>query len=68
MSKTGQPITVSLAIGNTETVSAAIHDGAADLGFIEGEIDDPALAMTEVAEDELVIVVPTGHPWTNPSP
>uniref|UniRef100_A0A9E7ZVC2 LysR family transcriptional regulator n=1 Tax=Bosea sp. NBC_00436 TaxID=2969620 RepID=A0A9E7ZVC2_9HYPH len=63
-------ITVSLAIGNTETVSAAIRDGAADLGFIEGEIDDPSLDMTEVDEDELVIVVPPGHPWakTPPSP
>lgn len=61
-------IAVSLAIGNTETVSAAIHDGAADLGFIEGEIDDPALAMTEVAEDELVIVVPPGHGWTQQPP
>ena len=61
-------IAVSLAIGNTETVSAAIHDGAADLGFIEGEIDDPALAMTEVAEDELVIVVPPGHAWTQQPP
>lgn len=61
-------IAVSLAIGNTETVSAAIHDGAADLGFIEGEIDDPALAMTEVAEDELVIVVPPGHAWTRQPP
>ena len=61
-------IIVSLAIGNTETVSAAIHDGAADLGFIEGEIDDPALAMTAVAEDELVIVVPPGHAWTQQPP
>ena len=61
-------ITVSLAIGNTETVSAAIRDGVADLGFIEGEIDDPALAMTAVDEDELVIVVPTGHPWTKTVP
>ena len=61
-------IAVSLAIGNTETVSAAIHDGAADLGFIEGEIDDPALAMTAVAEDELVIVVPSGHPWSAAPP
>jgi len=61
-------ITVSLAIGNTETVSAAIHDGAADLGFIEGEIDDPALAMTALDEDELVIVVPTGHPWAENTP
>ena len=63
-------IAVSLAIDNTETVSAAIRDGAADLGFIEGEIEDPALAMTAVAEDELVIVVPAGHPWAEsvPSP
>lgn len=63
-------ITVSLAIGNTETVSAAIQNGDADLGFIEGEIDDPALAMTAVAEDELVIIVAAGHPWaqTPPSP
>ena len=61
-------IAVSLAIGNTETVSAAIHDGAADLSFIEGEIDDPALAMTEVAEDELVIVVPPGHSWLKATP
>lgn len=61
-------IAVSLAIGNTETVSAAIHDGAADLGFIEGEIDDPALAITTVAEDELVIVVPTGHAWAQTPP
>lgn len=61
-------ITVSLAIGNTETVSAAIHEGAADLGFIEGEIDEPSLAMTPVADDELVIVVPTGHPWAEAPP
>ncbi|KRE03263.1 LysR family transcriptional regulator [Bosea sp. Root670] len=61
-------IAVSLAIGNTETVSATIRDGVADLGFIEGEIDDPALSMTEVDEDELVIVVPAGHPWAKSAP
>ncbi len=61
-------IAVSLAIGNTETVSATIRDGVADLGFIEGEIDDPALSMTEVDEDELVIVVPAGHPWAQATP
>ncbi len=61
-------IAVSLTIGNTETVSATIRDGVADLGFIEGEIDDPALSMTEVDEDELVIVVPAGHPWAKSAP
>lgn len=61
-------IAVSLAIANTETVSATIRDGTADLGFIEGEIDDPALAMTTVAEDELVIVVQAGHSWADTVP
>ena len=49
-------------------MSAAIRDGVADLGFIEGEIDDPSLDMTEVDEDELVIVVPAGHPWADNAP
>ena len=61
-------IAVSLAIGNSETVTAAIHGGVADLGFIEGEIEDPSLAMTAVAENELVIVVPADHPWTRNIP
>ena len=48
-------IALSLSIGNTETVAAAVRDGAADLGFIEDRVDDPALSMTPVADDELVL-------------
>lgn len=57
-------IALGITIGNTETVAAQVHDGAADLGFVEGEIDDPALAIEPVAEDELVLVAVSGHPWT----
>jgi DNA-binding transcriptional LysR family regulator len=56
-------IALSLTIGNTEQVAAAIHDGLADLGFVEGGIDDPALAVVEAAEDEMVLVVGITHPW-----
>jgi DNA-binding transcriptional LysR family regulator len=49
-------IALSLTIGNTETVAAMVRDGAVDLGFVEGAIDDPALAASPVAEDELVVV------------
>lgn len=56
-------ITLALTIGNTETVAALVHDGAADLGFIEGDVDDPALAIDKVAEDELLLVAAPDHPW-----
>src|SRR6185312_12207465 len=56
-------IALDLTIGNTETVSRAVGEGAADLGFIEGEIDEPALAMRLVAADRLVLLTAPGHPW-----
>lgn len=49
-------VTVSLTIGNTEDVAAMIRQGTADLGFIEGTLEDPALTVEPVAEDELVVV------------
>lgn len=49
-------ITLSLTIGNTETVAAMVHDSRADLGFVEAAIDDPTLSINPVAEDELVLV------------
>jgi DNA-binding transcriptional LysR family regulator len=46
-----------------------VRDGLADLGFAEGEmIDGPALAITPVAEDELVLVVPKRHAWARRPP
>ncbi len=50
-------IALGLTIGNTETVVAAVRDGVADLGFVEGPVDDPALSVTPVADDELVLIV-----------
>lgn len=56
-------IALSLSLGNTKTVAAMVHDGAADLGFIEGQIDDPVLIVRPIAEDRLVLVVAADHPW-----
>ena len=58
-------IVVRLTIGNTAQVATAIHDGAAELGFVEGLTDDPALARSELARDQLVLVVGDGHPWAD---
>ncbi len=58
-------VTVALDIANTEIVAAAVHEGAADIGVVEGEVDDAQLVVTPVAEDELVLVVGRDHPWAD---
>lgn len=57
-------ISVTLTMGNTETVATLVRQGSANLGFVEGEVDEPTLSVTVVAEDELTLVVPAGHPWS----
>jgi DNA-binding transcriptional LysR family regulator len=61
-------ITVTMTIGNTATVTSAIPDGAADLGLIEGDVDDPSLTISAIAEDEILIVVAPDHPWASQIP
>ncbi len=60
-------IEVRLSIGNTAQVAQAVADGGAELGFVEGRIDDPALHLTVVDSDRLVIVVAAGHRWASKS-
>lgn len=55
-------IQLKLKAGNTQQVAAATHDGIADIGFIEGSIDDPHLSVRTVEGDRLVIVVAPNHP------
>src|ERR1700722_2984781 len=57
-------IDIRLAVGNTAQVAAAVREGAADIGFIEGDIDDPLLAIEHIARDQLVVVVGAEHPWS----
>jgi DNA-binding transcriptional LysR family regulator len=56
-------IKLDLRIGNTEQVAAWVIEGISDLGVIEGHIDEPALAIQPIADDELVLVVGARHPW-----
>jgi DNA-binding transcriptional LysR family regulator len=58
-------IALDLTIGNTDQVAAWVRDGMADLGFVEGQIDDPVLFAKLIAEDELVLVVGAKHPWAS---
>ncbi|KQZ14112.1 LysR family transcriptional regulator [Mesorhizobium sp. Root554] len=56
-------LSVTLAMGNTETVAELVRDGAATLGFVEGKVEEPALTATSVGEDEMLLMVPTTHSW-----
>lgn len=49
-------IAVELAIDNTEGAARRVLDGDAELGFVEGTIDEPALAHWTVARDRMVLV------------
>jgi DNA-binding transcriptional LysR family regulator len=56
-------INLQVTIANTEQVARAVNRGDADLGFVEGEVDDPSLAVRKMEGDSLAIVVGAGHPW-----
>jgi DNA-binding transcriptional LysR family regulator len=56
-------IDLHVTIANTEQVAQAVHQGSADLGFVEGQVDDPILAIRKIDGDSLVIVVGMNHPW-----
>ncbi|MGN6548763.1 MAG: LysR substrate-binding domain-containing protein [Pararhizobium sp.] len=60
-------IALPFTIGNTEQAAHRVLDGLADVGFVEGGIDDPSLATEDVAEDRLVLIVAAGHPWADAS-
>jgi DNA-binding transcriptional LysR family regulator len=56
-------IVLQVAIANTEQVALAVREGRADLGLVEGEVDDPLLTSRRIDGDSLAIVVGSRHPW-----
>jgi DNA-binding transcriptional LysR family regulator len=58
-------IGVKLTVGNTAQTAKAVIDGTAELGFVEGRVDDPALQQSTIDQDRLTIVVGANHPWAH---
>lgn len=58
---------VILTATNSEHAIASVRDGTVDLGFVENPGIPKGLGSCVVGTDELVIVVPRGHPWARPS-
>jgi DNA-binding transcriptional LysR family regulator len=57
-------VAIRLSIGNTSQAAAAVRGGEADLGFVEGEVEEPILISERIARDQLVIIVGAEHPWS----
>jgi LysR family transcriptional regulator, transcriptional activator of the cysJI operon len=52
---------VRVTIENTEQVAVSLHEGRADLGFVEGDLAASDLVLHPFREDELVVIAPVGH-------
>ena len=57
-------IEINLSLGNTDQVATAVRTGVAEIGFVEGLIDEPDLLLEQVDLDQLLTVVGTSHPWS----
>jgi DNA-binding transcriptional LysR family regulator len=58
-------ISINLVVGNTQQVAQSVTDGVADLGYVEGQVDDGLLNAVVVYDDQVVLVVAPDHPWGN---
>lgn len=61
-------VDLTLEVGNTAEVARLVHDARVDLGFVEGGINDTALAVRALPGDELALVVAPGHDWISRPP
>jgi DNA-binding transcriptional LysR family regulator len=57
------PVVLAISVGNTRQAAEAVLAGRADLAVVEGRVDAPALSVTRVGEDRLVLVVGRRHRW-----
>jgi DNA-binding transcriptional LysR family regulator len=57
-------VEIKLSLGNTDQVAAAVRTGEAEVGFVEGLVEEPDLVTKQVDLDRLVIVVGASHPWS----
>ncbi len=56
-------IELAVSLGNTAQVARAVMAGDAELGLVEGPVNDAHLLAEPVGIDEMVIAVPAGHRW-----
>ena len=66
MRRKNPTVVTSVRLLNSADVATQVLAGDADLGFVEGPDVPAGLDSREVGRDELVVIVPPGHPWSRP--
>ena len=62
--KTENPkIKIHLLVGNTKRVVDLLNAGNLDIGLVEGEIKKYKIISETLISDELMLIVPSEHPW-----
>jgi DNA-binding transcriptional LysR family regulator len=56
-------VTIALQIGDSRGIAEAVLAGQVELGVVGAKPDHRAVDAIEFMPDELVVVVPPGHPW-----
>ncbi len=56
-------ISITLEVSSSKEIVNAVIDGAYEVGAVGAKFDDGRIDYQKFAEDEMVLVVPRGHPW-----
>jgi DNA-binding transcriptional LysR family regulator len=56
-------VRIHLKIGDSREACRAVAEGHCDLAAVGARFDDARLHFEPLAEDEMVLVVPSRHPW-----
>lgn len=63
--KINKKVRVHLLIGNTKRIVDHLNNGIINFGLVEGDVSKYKLKVEKVLKDELVVIVPAGHPFSN---
>jgi DNA-binding transcriptional LysR family regulator len=55
-------VEIKVATGGTQRLMRRVRNGQADLALLTLPVDDPALTSVPVLREELMLVMPAGHP------
>lgn len=61
-------VALKFQAGNTAEVAAAVAEGRAELGFVEGEVDNWALLHRTVGGDHIALYAAPAHPLAGAAP